>query len=126
MPRPVDTAHYTLTEAERQERWDLIAELAAIDEDVKAQIAALEASRSGNGGEASRLRHQVHTAELIDDPLICEPHGIESIMEGPGAIAMIHIPDGATCYAAALGRRSDFEPDWLATYREVKAKRGAR
>lgn len=127
--RPVDIERYRLTEAQRQERWDRIAELRAVEEDAKAQIKALEAGLGPARTESSRLGYEVETARDLDDPIICEPHGMECIKEPPSAMsanASIHIADGATCYAGSLGRRSDFEPDWLATYREVKANRGAR
>jgi hypothetical protein len=125
MATPVDTEKFARTEDELTRLKCQRAEILVDAGDLKAKIVDLETERSKKTSEASRLQYEISRAELIDDPKICEPHGMESIVEPPGVMsagAMIHIEDGETCYAASIGRRSDFTPEELEIYRRIKRR----
>jgi hypothetical protein len=122
---PVDTEKLSRTETEKEELRRQRGALLTDAGDLKAKIVDLEAERSKKNAEAGRLAYEISTAELIDNPIICEPHGMECIKEPPSAMsanASIHIADGATCYAASIGRRNDFTPEELEIYRRIKRR----
>lgn len=120
----VDLERYALTKNEQHERLDQIRTLKQEARVFKAQAEESVRQQRLKEREASKLGQEVRQARLVEDPLICEQHGFESIRKVPGAMstgAMIHINDGKVCSASALGHRSDMDPEWLETYRQLKA-----
>lgn len=125
MATPVDREKLSRTHAEKEDLRRKRAALLTEAGNLRSMIVDLEVERGKKTTEAGRLAYEIYTAELIDDPLICEPHGMECIKEPPSAMsanASIHIKDGATCYSASVGRRSEFTDEELWTYRKIKGR----
>lgn len=98
----------------------------AEETELRDQAKALEREASKVASAVSRNRFEINRSKLIEDPPICDPHGKECIQEPPCAMsagAMLHIEDGATCYAASIGRRSEFTEEYLEQFREMRKKR---
>lgn len=114
-----------LTDKEITEINDRIKDLQAEEEDIDAQIKALEDKRSPVRMKKSRERDKLQNNRELADPMICEEHGALVRSEG----ALYHV-DGngksngrtGSCRGITLGRIGSFDFDWLKEYREVKRK----